>query len=109
MKKNLQLSYAGHVSDRVQDLYTGKVAPEGIDLQFIPLQPFEAFNRMLRGDFDCAEMSFSTFVIKKARNEIDFVAIPAFPSRTFRHSAIYINRKAGIERPQDLAGRRIGV
>jgi 4,5-dihydroxyphthalate decarboxylase len=109
VKKNLQLSYAGHVSDRVQDLYTGKVAPEGIDLQFIPLQPFEAFNRMLRGDFDCAEMSFSTFVIKKARNEIDFVAIPAFPSRTFRHSAIYINRKAGIERPQDLAGRRIGV
>ena len=109
MKKNLQLSYAGHVSDRVQDLYYGKVAPEGIDLHYIPLQPFEAFNRMLRGDFDCAEMSFSTYVIQKTKGQMPFVAIPVFPSRTFRHSAIYINTRAGIRAPQDLKGRRIGV
>lgn len=109
MKKNLSLSYAGHVSDRVQDLYYGKVAPEGIDLHYIPLQPFEAFNRMLRGDFDCAEMSFSTYVIQTMRGQMPFVAIPAFPSRTFRHSAIYINTRAGIRAPQDLKGRRIGV
>ncbi len=109
MKKNLQLSYAGHVSDRVQDLYYGKVAPEGIDLHYIPLQPFEAFNRMLRGDFDCAEMSFSTYVIKVVQGNLPFIAIPVFPSRTFRHSAIYVNRQAGITRPEDLKGRTIGV
>jgi 4,5-dihydroxyphthalate decarboxylase len=109
VKKNLQISYAGHVSDRVQDLYYGKVAPEGIDLHYIPLQPFEAFPRMLRGDFDCAEMSFSTYVIRVAQQDMPFIAIPVFPSRTFRHNAIYINRKAGIDRPQDLAGRTIGV
>lgn len=109
MKKNLQISYAGHLADRVLDLYHGKVVPEGIDLQFIPLQPFEAFNRMLRGDFDCAEMSFSTYIIKVAQNDMPFTAIPVFPSRTFRHSAIYINRKAGIASPRDLIGRRVGV
>lgn len=109
MKRNLQLSYAGHVSDRVQDLYHGSVAPEGIDLHFIALQPFEAFNRMLRGDFDCAEMSFSTYVIQKTLGNMPFVAIPAFPSRTFRHSAIYVNTQAGIRTPQDLRGRRVGV
>jgi 4,5-dihydroxyphthalate decarboxylase len=109
VKKNLPISYAGHVADRVQDLYYGKVAPEGIDLHYIPLQPFEAFPRMLRGDFDCAEMSFSTYVIRVAQGNMPFIAIPVFPARTFRHNAIYVNRHAGISTPQQLAGRRIGV
>jgi len=110
----LQLSYAGHLSDRVQDLYYRVVSPEQIDLHFIALPPFQAFNRFLRGEFDCGEMSFSTFVIRTALakaggEQLPFVAIPVFPSRTFRHGAIYVNRKAGIKGPEDLAGRRIGV
>jgi 4,5-dihydroxyphthalate decarboxylase len=110
----LQLSYAGHRSDRVDDLYFGVVKPEAIDLHFLPLPPFQAFNRFLRGEFDCGEMSFSTLVIKTAQSKITgdplpFVAIPAFPSRTFRHGAIYVNRSAGITRPEQLSGRRVGV
>jgi 4,5-dihydroxyphthalate decarboxylase len=111
---NLSMSYAGHVSDRVEDLYHGIVRPEGIDLHFIPLPPFQAFSRFLRGEFDCGEMSFSTYVIKTAQSKVDgkplpFVAIPIFPSRTFRHGAIYVNRATGITRPEELAGRRVGV
>jgi 4,5-dihydroxyphthalate decarboxylase len=110
----LQLSYAGHLSDRLQDLYYGVVRPEGIDLQFLPLPPYQAFPRLLAGEFHCGEMSFSTWVIRTARakasgERLPFVAIPAFPSRTFRHDAIYVNRKAGIARPEDLGGRRVGV
>jgi 4,5-dihydroxyphthalate decarboxylase len=107
--KKLQLSYAGHLSDRVQDLYYGAVEPEGIDLHFIPLPPFQAFNRMLRGEFHCGEMSFSTYIIKIAQKKLPFVAIPVFPSRTFRHNAIYVNRNAGITEPKHLAGCRVGV
>lgn len=110
----LSLSYAGHVSDRVQDIFYGLVKPEAVDLHFIPLQPFQAFPRMLRGEFDCAEMSFSTYVImtayaKSSGTAVPFVAIPVFPSRTFRHGAIYVNRAAGIARPEDMAGRIVGV
>lgn len=110
----LQLSYAGHRSDRVDDLYFGVVRPEAIDLHFVPLPPFQAFNRFLRGEFDCGEMSFSTFVIKSAQSKLSgeplpFVAIPAFPSRTFRHGAIYVNLASGIARPELLKGRRVGV
>lgn len=110
----LQLSYAGHLSDRVQDLYYGMVRPEAIDLQFLPLQPFQAFKRMLGGEFHCGELSFSTWVLRCAQakaegKEQPFVAIPAFPSRTFRHNAIYVNAKAGIRRPEDLNGKRVGV
>lgn len=110
----LQLSYAGHFSDRVQDLYYRVVVPEQIDLHFIALPPFQAFNRFLRGDFDCGEMSFSTYIIRVAQAKAEqkqapFIAIPVFPSRTFRHGAIYVNRKAGIRKPEQLAGRRVGV
>lgn len=111
---DLQLSYAGHRSDWVDDLYFGVVKPEAIDLHFVPLPPFQAFNRFLRGEFDCGEMSFSTYVIRCAQSQVDgkplpFVAIPVFPSRTFRHGAIYVNRAAGITKPEHLAGRRVGV
>lgn len=110
----LQLSYAGHRSDRVDDLYLGVVKPEAIDLHFVPLPPFQAFNRFLRGEFDCGEMSFSTFVIKSAQSKLSgeplpFVAIPVFPSRTFRHGAIYVNRASGVTKPEHLTGRRVGV
>ena len=32
-----------------------------------------------------------------------------FPSRFFRHSCIFVSAKSGIERPADLAGKRVGV
>jgi 4,5-dihydroxyphthalate decarboxylase len=105
----LSLSYAGHLSDRVRPLYDGSIIPEGINLHFIPLSPVQAFNRMLNGEFDCGEMSFSTYLIKAAQRDLSFIAIPVFPSRTFRHGAIYINRASGITEPKDLIGRRVGV
>ena len=37
------------------------------------------------------------------------MALPVFPSRVFRHGYIYINRKAGIREPKDIAGKRVGV
>jgi len=32
-----------------------------------------------------------------------------FPSKTFRHSCIYINTDSGIKKPADMAGKRVGV
>jgi 4,5-dihydroxyphthalate decarboxylase len=37
------------------------------------------------------------------------VAIPAFLSRSFRHSGIYINEASGITRPEELVGRTVGL
>jgi len=44
-----------------------------------------------------------------AKGTCPYVAIPVFPSRLFRHSSIYIRADRGIERPQDLRGKVIGV
>jgi 4,5-dihydroxyphthalate decarboxylase len=107
----LQLSFACGLYDRMQPLYTGEVQPDGIDLNFIPIdQPRPIFDRMSGGqEFDVAEYSASEFTQRFTRNECPFVAIPVFPSIAFRMGFIAINKKSGIKTPKDLEGKRIGV
>src|SRR5262249_979737 len=38
-----------------------------------------------------------------------FTAIPVFPSRSFRHSGIYLPADSDVTKPADLAGRTVGV
>lgn len=108
-RRRLQVSCAGHLSDRVQDLYAGEVEPEGIDLHYLPFSPAEAFRRLLRGEFHAGEMSLSTYIVMVSRGQQDFVALPVFPSRTFRHGAIYVRADGEVREPRDLVGRRVGV
>src|SRR5256885_1893606 len=100
----------GGLPDRSDALREGRIQPEGIDLVYLPLAPQESFFRMLRHfEFDASEMSLSAYTVAKSRGENRIIAIPVFTSREFRHSAIYINTKAGIEKPADLKGKRVGV
>src|SRR5580658_4415110 len=107
----LKLSFACGLYDRMQPLYTGEVAPDGIDLNFIAIdQPRPIFDRMSGGqEFDVSEYSSSEFTQRFARKECPFVAIPVFPSIAFRLGYIAVNKKSGIKTPKDLAGKRIGV
>ena len=108
---NLKLSVGCGPYDRTEALRSGIVQPEGIDLNFIPIElPRPIFDRMSGGqEFDVAEYSSSEFVQRYAARECPFVAIPVFPSRTFRHSFISISKKSGIKTPKDLEGKRVGV
>lgn len=95
--------------DRTRALADGSVRPDGIDLVYLPLPVEETFFRMLRHrEFDCAEMSLSSYVASLERPERPFVAIPVFPSRAFRHANIFVSKASGIERPEQLVGRRVG-
>jgi 4,5-dihydroxyphthalate decarboxylase len=103
------LSLACSRSDRTQGLLDGSVRVEGVDLTCIGLPVEEVFYRMLRfREFDAAELSLSSYLLSLQR-DAPFAAIPAFPSRMFRHSGIYVNSQSGIEEPADLAGRTVGV
>jgi len=105
----LHLTYAGGLYDRTAPLATGEVRPEGIDLNYLPVVPPEAFWRQLKhNEFDVSELSCANYLTVFSRGDRRFVAIPVYPSRTFRHSAVYVNPANGIKRPEDLKGRRIG-
>jgi 4,5-dihydroxyphthalate decarboxylase len=106
----LKLTLACWDYDRTRALADGSVRPEGIDLVYLPLPVEETFFRMLRGhEFHCAEMSLSSYVMTLGAARPPFIAIPAFPSRYFRHSCIFVSARSGLSRPADLAGRRVGV
>jgi 4,5-dihydroxyphthalate decarboxylase len=105
----LPLTLACWDYDRTRALRDGSIKPEGIDLTMLTLRPSQTFPRMLKHkEFDVSEMSFSSYCALKAQDDCPFVAIPVFPSKIFRHDCIYVNVDAGIERPEDLAGKRIG-
>jgi len=108
--KKLKLTMACGRYDRTQALIDGRVEPEGVDLTFIPLRPGETFWRMLNHEeFDCSEMSLSSYTILRSEGDTRFIAIPVFPSRVFRHNAVFLRTDSKIEKPQDLKGKRIGV
>jgi 4,5-dihydroxyphthalate decarboxylase len=106
---SIQLTLACGEYDRTNALALHDIEPEGINLNYLRLPVEETFWRMLRHkEFDVAEMSLSSYLIHRSRND-DFIALPVFPSRCFRHSCIFINASSGIERPEDLRGKRVGV
>jgi 4,5-dihydroxyphthalate decarboxylase len=107
---NVPVAFGCGLYDRMVPLYSGEVKADGIDLTFEPIDnPRDVFERMLAGKLDAAEMSMSDFIRRKSAGESELVAIPAFPSRVFRHGMICVGTASGIETPKDLEGRRIGV
>src|SRR5216683_8151622 len=105
----LRLSLACWNYDRARGLLEGRIPVDGIDLTFLNLPVEETFFRMLRHrEFDAAEMSLSSYTVSTFREPPPFVAIPAFPSRYFRHSCIFVSARSGIREPRDLIGKRVG-
>jgi 4,5-dihydroxyphthalate decarboxylase len=106
----MQLTLACGRYDRTQPLIDGRVRPEGVELNFIPLKPGETFWRQLNnGEFDASEMSLSSYTILRSEGDERFIAIPVFPSRIFRHSALYVKDGSPVRTAQDLKGKRVGV
>jgi 4,5-dihydroxyphthalate decarboxylase len=106
----LQLSLAVCDYDRTRALFDGRAEIEGCDITAVPLEPEEAFHRAFKfQEFDISEVSMSSYMMTTARGEAHYIAIPAFVSRLFRHSGIYIRTDRGIQGPEDLKGKTIGL
>jgi 4,5-dihydroxyphthalate decarboxylase len=105
----LNLSVAIGDYDRNRPLIDGQVKIDGVDPVFMKLVPEEIFFRAFRSeDFDICELSLSSFTLKTALGNCPYVGIPAFVSRCFRHTSIFV-RTDRIHKPEDLRGRRVGV
>lgn len=113
---NLRLSMALSHYDRHIPLFDGSVQAEGVDLQVLevgqsnPLKHGQdRHERMLqKGEFDICELSLSSYLIARSRG-MPFTAIPVFPRRLFSLSQMWVNTNAGINSPQDLIGKKVGL
>lgn len=96
--------------DRIHPLQTGAVRAIGIDLRIQTLSPTEIFRRMCSGfEFDVSEMSMGAHAYFAGTGDSPLVGMPAFLSRAFRHGMVYANVASGIQRPEDLNGKRIAI
>ena len=105
----LNLSVAVGPYDRTRALIDGTVQIDGVKPACMTLSPEEIFFRAFRqAEFDICELSMSSFTVKTAQGNCPYVGVPAFVSRAFRHTSIYV-RTDRIKKPADLKGKKIGV
>ena len=96
--------------DRTRAIRDGRVKVEGCEATYLPLYPEEIFFRAFRyQEFDVSELSLSSYIRTVAAGNSAYIGIPAFVSRLFRHSGIYIRADAGIGAPAELRGKRVGL
>jgi 4,5-dihydroxyphthalate decarboxylase len=107
---SLPLTLAISEYDHVRDLVSGRVKPEGIDLTALVLSIEEIFYRFtVYREWDVSEMAMGKYVSQRSQGDASLTAIPAFPSRMFRHSSIYVRSDGPVKTPADLKGRRVGI
>jgi 4,5-dihydroxyphthalate decarboxylase len=106
----LTISLACCDYDRTHALFDGRVPVEGCEVVGVPMSPEEAFHRAFKyQEFDVTELSMSSYMNVQSRGGSPYIGIPAFVSRLFRHSSIYVRKGAGISKPEDLKGKTVGV
>jgi 4,5-dihydroxyphthalate decarboxylase len=106
----MALSAAFWNYDRTQPILDARAAVQDLELACTVLRPEEAFARAFTdAPYDVSELSYSNTITAVSKGEFPYWLIPVFPSRAFRHSAIFIRTDRGIRAPADLAGRTIGL
>ena len=106
----LKLKFACGEYDRTIPFRTGDVKAKDIDLDYTPQAPELTFLQQLKDKrYDVSEMSMSAYIQMRASGRTDFIALPVFPSRVFRHSALYVRTDSNIRRPEQLRNKRVGI
>src|SRR5439155_26218027 len=110
MSKLVPITIACAEYDRTRAIKDGRVKVDGCEVTYLALEPEELFFRAFRyHDFDVAELSFNSYLMTISRSVCPYVAIPAFVSRHFRHSAIFIRTDRNIRGPADFKGKLVGL
>src|SRR5262245_25540987 len=106
LRLKIAIATAGHTAA----LKDGTVAIEGVDADFVEAVPIiAAFRRMVRDvEFDVCELAATTYMIARARGA-PYIALPIFLMRRFHHGGFVHRPDAGISRPRDLEGKKVGV
>jgi 4,5-dihydroxyphthalate decarboxylase len=110
MTKRKTLTYVGSgYMDRLAGL--SENGTSSFDIEVSLTQDLGALFRAvcLRADYDVAELSLSNYLSMRGNGDTRYIAIPVFPSRSFRHAQIYVSAASGITTPEQLRGCRAAI
>ena len=108
MAPDLELTLMLADYHRTRPLLNGEVTAARIKLQPRRAETGEACMRPVYEEFDIAEMSLSWYMMARCRKE-PVIALPIFPLRMQIHPYIFCSPASGIEKPEDLKGKKIGM
>ena len=101
---------------RVMPLATGEVKPQGIALTMLlgSCGSWSDRAEMLRRAVQDpkvhgGEWSMAQYLYRIDKGDHRYVGLPVFPLRDFMARDLYVRRGGPIRRPEDLAGKRIGM
>ena len=116
MAQRLKLTLALERYDRHFPFFDGTVPlPDDVELKVLQVGQSATLRdganrhgRMLKGEFDIAEFSMSSFLMAKARG-FSLAAIPVFPRRLFSQSQMWVHPDSNFWHPRDLVGRKVAL
>lgn len=109
MDSAVKIRLACRAYDGVLPILRGQAKIPGFDFDIVETEDVPAmFAGMFKGDYDISEMSLGELIYYTSRDRADFVAIPVFPSRMFRHGFIFCRKALDIKSPTELSGKKIG-
>src|SRR5499433_3496669 len=97
--------------EHVREIAQGNVRADGITLTPLIFPSIEeiTFRFTKNLEWDVSELSFGKYISLTSQGAAPMIAIPVFPSRVHRHSAIYVRADRGIKTAKDLNKRTIGI
>ena len=111
-QESLPITVSAYTADRTAALADGRVGIEGCTVTFREDAIGDMNTHVFSGDGtrQVTEIGLHPFMLAYANDDFrDYTLLPIFLLRQFRHKSIFIRTDRGIERPEDLRGRRIGT
>jgi 4,5-dihydroxyphthalate decarboxylase len=108
----LDITIAGYPVDHVKALADSRVQVKGCNVRFQPGKIGDLNTHVFSGprDFEVTEIGLSPFMLAYANEGFrDYSLLPVFPIRLFRQKSVFVHADRGIERPEDLKGRKVGT
>lgn len=107
-----EVNIAGYAYDRVRAIQDGRLDLDGFDVRFHP-ENIYSLNEQVFGPkrtYEVSETGLIPFVTKFANEDFRaYTLLPIFVSRIFRHRNIFVRTDRGIEKPEDLRGKRVAT
>lgn len=104
-----KIRLASRAYDGVLPILRGRMKIPGVEFEITETEDVATmFAGMFKGEYDVGEMSLAELIYYTSRGKADFVAIPIFPSRMFRHGFIFCRKASAIRSAAELSGKKIG-
>lgn len=107
-----QIKIAGYDYDRVRAIMEGQVGIEGIGVDFNVENIYDASRSAFGPDrkYEVTEIGLLPFTSRYVNEGFrHYTLIPVFISRIFRHRNVFVHVDSGIEKPEDLRGKKVGT